>query len=62
MARPTDVAGDYQTIIDELEAYGGDLADKPRVTALNKIDALDDEERAARAGRAGGRVGRAGLC
>ncbi len=38
---------DYQTIIAELEAYGGHLADKPRVTALNKIDALDDEERAA---------------
>ena len=41
-----DVAGDYRTIINELEAYGGHLADKPRVTALNKIDALDDEERA----------------
>jgi GTP-binding protein len=41
------IAEDYRTIIAELEAYGGDLADKPRVTALNKIDALDDEERAA---------------
>ncbi|TDT77847.1 GTP-binding protein [Litoreibacter halocynthiae] len=40
------VAEDYQTIITELEAYGGVLADKPRVTALNKIDALDDDERA----------------
>jgi len=40
------VAGDYQTIITELEAYGGDLADKPRITVLNKIDALDEEERA----------------
>ncbi|MEO0665475.1 MAG: GTPase ObgE, partial [Pseudomonadota bacterium] len=28
------------------EAYGGDLAAKPRITALNKIDALDDDERA----------------
>ena len=37
---------DYKTIIRELEAYGGVLAEKPRVTALNKIDALDDEERA----------------
>lgn len=37
---------DYQTIINELEAYGGALAEKPRVTVLNKIDALDDEERA----------------
>lgn len=41
-----DIVGDYQTIIDELEAYGGELAHKPRVTALNKIDALDEEERA----------------
>jgi len=41
-----DVAADYHTIIGELKAYGGELADKPRVTALNKIDALDDEERA----------------
>jgi GTPase len=40
------VAEDYRTIIGELEAYGGELAHKPRVTALNKIDALDDEERA----------------
>ncbi len=40
-----DVAGDYQTIIGELEAYGGALADKPRITTLNKIDALDDDER-----------------
>lgn len=38
------VAEDYQTIITELEAYGGELADKPRVTVLNKIDALDDEQ------------------
>lgn len=41
-----DPIEDYHTIIHELEAYGGDLADKPRITALNKIDALDDEERA----------------
>jgi len=40
------LAEDYRTIITELEAYGGDLADKPRVTVLNKIDALDEEERA----------------
>ncbi|MFV0333422.1 MAG: GTPase ObgE, partial [Tropicimonas sp.] len=43
-----DVAADYCTIIDELEAYGGELAEKPRVTVLNKIDALDEEERAER--------------
>ncbi|OUS34206.1 GTPase ObgE [Rhodobacterales bacterium 56_14_T64] len=40
------IAEDYRTIIGELEAYGGELANKARVTALNKIDALDDEERA----------------
>lgn len=40
------VAEDYHTIIGELEAYGGDLALKPRVTVLNKVDALDDEARA----------------
>ena len=40
------IAEDYRVIIGELEAYGGHLADKPRITALNKIDALDDEERA----------------
>ncbi|MEL6596354.1 MAG: GTPase ObgE, partial [Pseudomonadota bacterium] len=39
------IAEEYQTIIGELEAYGGDLADKPRVTVLNKIDALDEDER-----------------
>ncbi len=41
-----DVVEDYQTIITELEKYGGDLANRPRVTALNKIDALDDIEQA----------------
>ncbi|MDU8913135.1 GTPase ObgE [Aestuariicoccus sp. MJ-SS9] len=36
---------DYQTILSELDAYGAGLADKPRVTVLNKVDALDAEER-----------------
>ena len=40
-----DPVGDYKTIITELEKYGGHLADKPRVTVLNKIDTLDEEER-----------------
>ncbi|HCI07548.1 MAG TPA: GTPase ObgE, partial [Sulfitobacter sp.] len=40
------VAEDYQTIITELEAYGGKLAAKQRVTVLNKVDALDDDQRA----------------
>ncbi len=42
-----NIAEDYRIIIDELEAYGGALADKPRITALNKIDALDEDERKA---------------
>jgi GTP-binding protein len=41
-----DVVADWQTIITEIENYGDILGDKPRVTVLNKIDALDDEERA----------------
>ncbi|MBU2993355.1 GTPase ObgE [Octadecabacter sp. 1_MG-2023] len=40
-----DPVGDYKTIIGELENYGGHLADKPRVTVLNKVDTLDAEER-----------------
>lgn len=48
---------DYRAIINELELYGGDLADKPRVTALNKIDALDDEERAEARARLEAEVG-----
>ncbi len=38
-----DPAGDWKTVVEELDAYGAGLADKPRITALNKIDALDDE-------------------
>ena len=33
----------------ELEAYGEGLEDKPEILALNKIDALDEETRAAKA-------------
>ncbi|MFY0632525.1 MAG: GTPase ObgE [Vannielia sp.] len=40
------VADDYLTITHELEMYGGHLADKPRILALNKVDALSAEERA----------------
>ncbi|MCK8463603.1 GTPase ObgE [Aliiroseovarius sp. S1339] len=40
-----DVVEDWQTILTEIEAYGDILGGKPRVTVLNKIDALDDEER-----------------
>ncbi len=40
------IAEDYHTIVEELAAYGAGLAEKPRITVLNKIDALDEEERA----------------
>ncbi|TNC51217.1 GTPase ObgE [Rubellimicrobium rubrum] len=43
-----DVASDCEIIINELEQYGGDLADKPRITVLNKIDALAADERTAK--------------
>jgi GTP-binding protein len=39
-----DVVGDCETILTELEAYSDALYDKPRVTVLNKSDALSDEE------------------
>jgi GTPase len=42
------IAKDYKTIITELEAYSEDLAEKPRLTALNKIDALDTKTLASR--------------
>ena len=34
---------DYQTIQQELAAYGHGLAERPQIIALNKIDALDGE-------------------
>ena len=42
------VAADYRTIRAELEAYGAGLADKPRLVAMTKIDALDGRTRSAR--------------
>lgn len=38
-----DVAAAYKVVREELVAYGGDLAEKPEILALNKTDALDDE-------------------
>jgi len=38
-----DLAGAYRTVRAELEAYGGGLAGKTEILALNKVDALDDE-------------------
>ena len=33
----------YKTVRAELEAYGGSLADKPEIVALNKVDALEPD-------------------
>ena len=38
-----DVLTDYNTIVGELEAYGGELADKPRIVVVNKADALGEQ-------------------
>lgn len=43
------ITEDYHVILTELEAYGAGLTDKPRILALNKIDALDAEEAEAAA-------------
>ncbi|MFO6463300.1 GTPase ObgE [Jannaschia sp. KMU-145] len=55
-----DVAEDYRIIIGELEEYGGGLVEKPRLTVLNKVDALDEGEladrRAALEAASGGEV------
>ncbi len=37
-----NVADAYRTVRTELEAYGGELADKREILCLNKIDALDE--------------------
>ncbi len=39
-----DVVHDWRIIREELAAYGAGLDEKPVVTALNKVDALTDEE------------------
>ena len=38
------VGRDYKIILREIEAYGPELSDKPRIVALNKIDALTQEQ------------------
>ena len=37
-----DIVGDYQTVLHELDAYGGGLVDKAAIVGLNKCDALSD--------------------
>jgi GTP-binding protein len=43
-----DVAGAYKTVRRELKAYGGGLAEKRELVALNKCDALDPATREER--------------
>ncbi|MBY8974172.1 GTPase ObgE [Rhodobacteraceae bacterium NNCM2] len=43
-ATSNDVLGDYQTVTEELKAYGGGLDEKPRVVVLNKTDAMTAQE------------------
>ncbi len=38
-----DVAGAYRTVREELTRYGGGLAEKPEILALNKIDVLGED-------------------
>jgi GTPase len=38
-----DVAGAYEAIREELDAYGGGLAEKEQILVLNKCDSLDDD-------------------
>jgi len=46
-AGPDAAAEAYTTVRNELAAYGGGLADKPEIVAINKVDALDDAAVAA---------------
>ena len=50
-AGETDVAEAYRIIRGELAAYGGGLAEKPEILALNKVDALDPETMADQVAR-----------
>ncbi|HVN00004.1 MAG TPA: GTPase ObgE [Caulobacteraceae bacterium] len=56
-ATQDDVAGAWRTVRGELAAYGGGLAEKPELVALNKVDALGAEARAAKAAELAAAVG-----
>lgn len=43
-ATEEDVVASYETIMAEVENYGGDLTGKPMIVGLNKCDAVSDEE------------------
>ena len=40
-----DFMNNFNIIIEEVNQYGNALSDKPRITVLNKIDALGEDER-----------------
>ena len=44
-ATEENVAKAYKTVRAEVEAYGHDLADKPEIVALSKVDTVDADER-----------------
>ncbi|MGH1419746.1 MAG: GTPase ObgE [Hyphomicrobiaceae bacterium] len=48
-ATQDDVSGDYHTVREELNAYGGGLETKSEIIALTKVDALDDDTIAEKA-------------
>ncbi|MDB5417228.1 MAG: obgE [Phenylobacterium sp.] len=48
-ATQEDVAGAWATVREELRAYGEGIAEKSEILVLNKVDALDEETRAAKA-------------
>jgi GTP-binding protein len=52
-----DVAAAYENVRAELAAYGHGLADKPELVALNKVDALTEEQAAAATERLADAVG-----
>lgn len=43
-ATEEDVVASYETIMGEVEAYGGDLTGKPMIVGLNKSDAVSEDE------------------
>ena len=58
-ATAEDVAGAWETVRRELEAYGAGLTEKPELLALSKIDALDEATRRERAAALEAAAGRA---
>jgi len=52
-----DPVAAYQTVRNELDAYGGGLKGKPEIVALSKCDALDQAALAARVAELGAALG-----